>query len=144
MNLPPAQPPQPMMQPLPPPAPQKSSALKWILIGCGGLGFIGLLICGGCVLWGINLAKSLLEVRDEVEKLVEANPDIRAELGDIKEVKQLEQHEGSESGDLLYRYQVKGSKGEGTVQVRVRFSFTKLTLKTATYDTKDGRTIKLK
>ncbi|HZN61447.1 MAG TPA: cytochrome c oxidase assembly factor Coa1 family protein [Planctomycetota bacterium] len=143
MNVPPAPPP-PHMQPPPPPPPKKSSALKWILIGCGGLGFIGLLVCGGCLLWGVNLTRSVLEIREEVEKLVEASPEIREEIGDVKEVKQLGEHEAGEPGDIVYKYQVKGSKGEGTAHAKVRFSLTKFTLKSVTYDLKDGRTLTLK
>src|SRR5688572_8699620 len=86
MNVPPAQP-APVYAP-PPPPPKKSGALKWILIGCGGVAFIGILVCGGCGLWLYNFGKSVMKVHEEVEAMVKASPEVREDIGDVQEVVQ--------------------------------------------------------
>lgn len=142
MNVPPGQP-APMYAP-PPPPPKKSGALKWILIGCGGVGFIGLLVCGGCLLWGVSIAKSLAKVHEEVETIVKNSPEVRDELGDIEDVEPEGDHTSNKTGDVLLKFTVKGSKGTGTAHARVKFSMTAFTLDSVTFLTKDGRTLKLK
>src|SRR5688572_5759255 len=108
MNLPPAQPPPMSMPPPPPPPPKKSSgALKWILIGCGGVAFIGLIICGGCVVWGISITKSLLKVQEEVTTLLRNNPEVQEELGDVEEVEPEGDAKGKSGTDVVLRYIVK-------------------------------------
>src|SRR5688572_26058123 len=142
MNLPPSAPP-PMAAP-PPPPPKKSNAVKWILIGCGGVAFIGLLICGGCFIWFGGMAKSYIKVQEEVESLVENNAEVKEESGNLKKLEPDDEPDQQSSADVVFEYKVVGSKGEGTARARVRFTFTKFELKSATFETKDGRSIKLK
>lgn len=137
--------PQPMPMSAPPPPPRKSGALKWILIGCGVLGFIGLIVCGGCVLWGISMGKSVLKIQEDVEALAKANPDVREAIGEIREFRQFDDKERDDaSNEVIFKYKVKGTKGEGEVHARLRFTMTKFELKSAVFDTSDGRTIPLK
>ncbi len=136
--------PQPMSPP-PPPPPKKSSALKWILIGCGGVAFIGLIVCGGCVIWIVNFGKSVIKIQEEVETLVRNSPEIREELGEIKSVDPIGDQDKQQQGtSVVMRFQVKGEKGDGEVHARVKVSLTKFTLEGVNFETDEGRMIKLK
>jgi hypothetical protein len=142
MNVPPGQP-APMYAP-PPPPPKKSGALKWILIGCGGVGFIGLIVCGGCGIWIINFGKSVIKVHEEVEAMVKASPEVREDIGEVQEVEPEDDQSSKKATEIVLRFTVKGEKGTGLAKAKVKFSFTGFTLESVTYETKDGRTVKLK
>ena len=133
-----------MSAPPPPPVKKSSGALKWILIGCGGVAFIGLLICGGCLLWGVNLGKSVIKVQEDVTTLLENNPEVKEAIGDIKKVEMSGDREQRSSSEVSFDFHVEGTKGEGTVTARVSFSMTKFELKSALFETSDGKAIKLK
>jgi hypothetical protein len=129
----------------PPPPPRKSGALKWVLIGCGVLGFIGLLVCGGCLLWGVGLTKSMIEVQSEVESLVRNSAEVREEIGDVKSVDSINENDRPTQGTTMtMRFHVKGSKGEGEAHARVKFTMTKFTLEGVDFESEEGKTIKLK
>lgn len=137
--------PQPMSPPPPPPPPKKSSALKWILIGCGAVGFMGLLVCGGCLVWGIGFTKSILKIQEEVESLVRNSPEVRAEVGEIKSVDPIGDQDKQQQGtSVVMRFHVKGDKGDGEAHARVKVSLTKFTLEGVNFETDEGRMIKLK
>jgi hypothetical protein len=128
----------------PPPPVKKSGALKWILIGCGGVAFIGLLVCGGCILFGVSITKSVLKVQEDVEALVRNNPEVSEKIGDIKRIDMLNNDQAGNRSDVVFQYHVEGTKGQGTVHARVAFKMTSFELKSATFETSDGESVKLK
>jgi hypothetical protein len=142
MNVPPEMP--AMSAPPPAPAARKSGVLKWVLIGCGGVAFIGLIVCGGCILWGVNMGKSVIKVHEEVEALVKASPEVAADIGAVTSVDPQDDQSSNNSKEISFRFTVHGENGTGVARARVKFTMTKFTLESVHYDTKDGRAIKLK
>src|SRR5262245_28075658 len=119
MNYPPA-PPAPMSAPPPPPVPPKSSALKWILIGCGVAGGIGILACAGCGIFIYLMVQKYKPLVEEATAFIRANPVIKEELGDIKKVDL--DHERSSLTDTTCRASmfVEGTKNHGTIAIELR------------------------
>src|SRR5688572_13588929 len=86
MNVPPAEIPAMSTPPAAPP-PKKSSALKWILIGCGGAAFLGLLVCAGCFTLVYFAAKKMMnEAVAKVKPIIAENETVKAEIGDVTNV----------------------------------------------------------
>lgn len=121
MNLPPAQ--APMSMPPPPPA-KKSSALKWILIGCGAVAFLGILACGGCAaLVYFAMKKAINEGVAKVRPIIAGNETVKKEIGELKNITprwevRKETHNGKES--ILFTLDVAGDRGKGSVLVNMR------------------------
>lgn len=123
MNYPPPASPMSMPPPPPPPPAKKSSALKWILIGCGGVAFIGILACGGCaalVYFGVK--KAINEAVAKVKPIIAANETVKREIGELKNVQprwemRKEIRNGRET--LSFTLDVEGDRGKGTVIVNM-------------------------
>jgi hypothetical protein len=122
MNYPPASPLPPMSAPLPPPPPppRKSSALKWVLIGCGITGGLGILVCGGCITFGIlALNKVMNEAVAKVRPIIAQNETVKAEIGEVKELnwkwKGFKSVKRNGHDSIRCTIEVTGSKGSGSV-----------------------------
>lgn len=109
------------------PPPKKSSALKIILIVVGVLGGASVLCCGAFGLltwWGFNQAQAVIAT--EIQKNLESNATVQAELGTIQELKlnfMETGQEGQKSGENnVLVFDAKGDKGSGKLIVRFRNS----------------------
>lgn len=61
--------------------------MKWILIGCGTIGVLGVVCCGGIGFLGYWRAKKFAEeAMAHVKPIIEANEQVQKEIGDIKDV----------------------------------------------------------
>lgn len=124
MNVPAAPAPMPMSAPPPPPpAPPKSSALKWIVIGCGGLAFLGILACGGCLAVIYFAGKAMVnKAVAHVKPIIASNETVKSEIGELRTISprweiRTDQHNGRET--VHFTLDVEGDKGKGTVQVKM-------------------------
>ena len=123
MNVPPAAPPPAAAPPPPPPAPKKSNAVKWILIGCGGVVFLGILSCAGCFFVGYLLVKGVInEAVAQVKPIIASNETVKAEIGELRDIKprfdfRSERRHGRDN--LFCTLDVVGDKGKGTVEVKL-------------------------
>ena len=122
MNVPPEIP--AMSTPPAAPPPPKSNALKWILIGCGGAAFLGLLVCAGCLTIGYFFVKGAINhVVAQVKPIIAENEAVKAEIGDVREVKpnwsgfKTQKRNGRDI--IECSLDVEGTKGRGVVLVRM-------------------------
>src|SRR5437773_5825955 len=103
----------------PPPPPRKSSALKWILIGCGAFAFLGILSCGGCFLIGILIVKGVInEAVAKVKPIIASNETVKSEIGELRTISprwevKTDRHNGRYT--IHFTLDVEGDKGKGTV-----------------------------
>ena len=125
MAPPPPPPPPPPYAgyPPPPPPPPKSSALKWILIGCGIFAFLGILSCGGCFLVGYLIVRGVAnEAVAQVKPIIAQDETVKSEIGELKDVSIVWSSFRSEKRDgktlMFFTFDVTGDKGRGTVQVK--------------------------
>jgi hypothetical protein len=112
-----------MAPPPPPPPAPKSSVLKWILIGCGAVTFLGILACGGCMaVVYFALKKAINEGVAKVRPIVAANETVKKEIGELRNITprwemRKETRNGRES--LTFTLDVEGDKGKGSVLVHM-------------------------
>ena len=118
MNLPPAPP--PMIPAASPPA-KKSNALKWVLIGCGGLAFFGILACGGCFLVGYLVIKAGIDqIKQEGVAWIKQNELLKKEIGTVTHVDSDFSYNTEKRGDKKQVFTIKvnvtGERGKGVVK----------------------------
>ena len=119
--MPPMSPPT-AFSPSTPPPPQKSSTLKWVLIGCGITGGLGILACGGCFGWVYMVATSIQEQTTKIERTVRTSPVVQEHIGTIESVEPMGDPKSSGGQDLVVVFRIKGDKGEGKVRATLIFS----------------------
>lgn len=114
----------------PPPPPQKSSALKWVLIGCGCLFLMVAVPVGSCAIMGVWLVGKAKEIAEAWQKVgdeyVRGNAVIRQYLGGVSTVTYAEHPEINErdrpKAEVPLSLSVTGEKGEGQVVLKVAVS----------------------
>lgn len=102
------------------PAPKKSGAFKWLLIGGVGCLLVMLLLGGGCIgtiFFALSKAKDSQIYKQSLQQ-AQANPQVQAALGTPIEGGTPTQfnfnyNNGVENGNIVYA--VQGPKGSGTV-----------------------------
>jgi hypothetical protein len=106
-----------------PPPPQKSSAVKWILIGCGGVTFLGILSCGGCLAIVYFAGKAMInKAVAQVKPIIASNETVKSEIGELRTITprfdfRAEKRNGREA--LFITLDVEGDRGKGTVEVKM-------------------------
>lgn len=120
MNAPPPEIPA-MSAPPPAPPPPKSNALKWILIGCGGALFLGLLVCAGCFTIGYFVVKAAINQGVEaVRPIIASNETVKSEIGEVRTIKprwQIDTRRVNGRETVQFTLDVEGDKGKGIVNV---------------------------
>ena len=121
MNVPPEMP--VMSTPSAPPPPKKSGALKWILIGCGGAAFLGLLVCAGCFTLVYFAAKKMInEAVAKVKPIIAENETVKSEIGEVTNVTprlDFKSHRKNGRDTITCSLDVEGTKGKGVVLVKM-------------------------
>ncbi len=135
---PPGGAPQPYYYPPPPPPPKSGSPLKWILIGCGILGGLGLLSCGGCMLWGMMIAGSMQESIQTAEQRIRSSKILEGELGAVKKVTPQGNNQQPGRQDIRMQFRVEGEKKNGTVDATLTFTGTAFKLGSMTLEVDGG------
>jgi len=99
------------------PQKKKSSALKWVMIGCGGVAVLGILCVGGIlavVFIGVKSSNSY----KKSQEFIRANSVVREKLGEINGFGFFptgSQNVANGHGKAHWSISVQGSKEEGTV-----------------------------
>ncbi|MBI2931553.1 MAG: hypothetical protein HYY16_07860 [Planctomycetes bacterium] len=129
MDYPPGSVPPPMSAPPPVPAapmlqPRKSGVMKWVLIGCGAATVLGVLLCGTGIYLVYHFgSKAIQEVVAKAKPLIETNEKVKAELGEIKEIKPRLSEFSAEkvNGQAVVKctLDVVGERGKGVVRVEL-------------------------
>lgn len=108
----------------PPPPPKKSGWVKWVLIGCGTLGFIGLLCCGGAVLVPYMIFQKVKsEIGERAFAGVRDHPTIKEHLGEVKKIEprfngfHAEKRNGRDT--FTFAADITGEKGNGVVEMSI-------------------------
>jgi hypothetical protein len=134
--------PDPQGRYVPPPPPR--TPWKWILIGCGGLAFIGMLACGGCGYWAYSVGKSTLAIQQEAERIAMASPEIAADIGTVRRVTptgRTVQNPDQSAGQF---YMVQGENGGGELEVSIKLAGFEMKMTRVVYIKKDGTRVELK
>jgi hypothetical protein len=132
----PTSPQPPYFPPPPPPATpsQGGSPVKWILITCGVLTLLGVLSCGGCMLWGYSISRGMMKQIEEAKRTIESDSTVSSRIGKVRtavfdQVRQTQTTPGS----VVRYFDVSGEREDATVEMEMKmtgFSFetTRLTL----------------
>ncbi len=129
----------------PPPAyaaapPRKSSAMKWVLIGCGGLLLLALLCAGGCGLLGWYAYKQLQPIIEETQTFMKANNVIMEEMGKLDDNQGFTMTKFDIKNDTgRIEATLRGAKGSGTVVVNLRKRGDRWKIVDGTLTAPDGR-----
>lgn len=131
------------------PPPRKSNALKWILIGCGGVTLLGAVLCAGVVFVAYQAIQKIgREVAERARELIQKDERITAELGNIQSVEPrfTEMSAVKQDGqDVVHmKVDVTGDRGRGVVGLEiVQERGGKEALISATLTTEGGNVIRL-
>jgi hypothetical protein len=93
---------------------RRRSASRWILwvFLLGGAGF-ALLCCGGVSVVVFGLRMMSVEIRDQIRD----NPRLREHVGEVQSF-EIDMMESMAQEEDVYRYRVRGTKGEGELTLR--------------------------
>ena len=125
MNVPPAGDLQPPLMPAAAP-PKSTNTLKWVLIGCGCLLFLGIAGFAGCgILTYVVLKKAVEEVAAPGRSYLAVDADVKAHFGELRNVQhvitnsRISRH--NDQGHARIHYTFDCSKGSGVADVHLRY-----------------------
>jgi hypothetical protein len=131
----------------PQPGAKKSSGWKWVLIGCGCLTFciIAAAVAFFLILGGVMAGMKQSEPYRQAVKLVQSNPEVREELGEIEFgwfVTGNVKSEGTRE-EADFKIPVKGTKGKGSLEVELKKRSGRWTFDRAELNCESGKRINL-
>ncbi|QDT06820.1 hypothetical protein K227x_52410 [Rubripirellula lacrimiformis] len=124
-----------------PDSPPKKSKAKFWLMGCGILGFVGLLVCCGGPLLMTQFGLSMLA--GEFQKQLDGNPVIVEHIGEIESLSMnwsetIARAQNAEGGSEELAFEISGTKGSGVVMIQQDQSGDGTGMQSATLVMEDG------
>ena len=132
----------------PPPAPPKKSGwVKWVIIGCVGVGFLGVVCCGAAIFVPVYLFKKVVnEVVEKYTPYLKTNERLKAEIGEVKSVDpkwdfKLEKEDGRSVANIAVN--VEGERGRGVVKIKIDTDTDGNAILTAVFHSDAGKVVPL-